>query len=399
MEELRRVFKERCGVSEPTHVVTAPGRINLIGEHIDYNGLSVFPMALDRRVTMLFSVRNDRRVRVFNVVERYAPVDFFMSSQIEPYPHGAWGNYVKAAAQELALYHGGMNGIDAVLRSDIPVAAGLSSSSALVVAAALSLLHANTVFPERSVLMDLLANAERYVGTRGGGMDQAICLGAVDGAAARIDFDPVRLTATEVPGDWRFVVANSLVEAEKSGSARAAYNERTQECGEALAMVVEELGLTGTVGSYRELLARFSAERVLQCARAALPDTLRRRFTHVVTEAARVSSAQRAMAAADAETFGHLMSLSHASLRDDFAVSGPELNELTEIAVASGAKGARLTGAGFGGCIIALCTSDSVAAVLGALQTKFYLARGFSGTLEDKLFVARPGGGAVVVEV
>jgi len=371
----------------------------LIGEHIDYNGLSVFPMALDRRVTMLLRARDDSRVCVFNLDGRYRPLDFIISSPLEPYADGEWGNYVKAAAQELTHQYGGMVGFDAVIRSDIPKAAGLSSSSALVVAAAVALIEVNDLSLDRSELMELLANAERYVGTRGGGMDQAISLGAVEGTAARIDFHPVRLTTTEVPSDWRFVVANSLVEAEKSGAARDAYNERTRECREALSLVVDQLGLTATVNSYPALLAGVSAERVLDAGRTALPGTLRKRFRHVVTEAARVSNAEQAMCAADADTFGRLMSESHASLRDDFAVSSPELDALTEIATNAGAKGARLTGAGFGGCIIALAASDAVNNVLGAIETRFYSARGFVTAPEDKLFVARPGGGAQVVEL
>ena len=399
MEALRQTFREQFGQRTPTHVVTAPGRINLIGEHIDYNGLAVFPMALDRRVTMLFGVRDDAVVRVHNLDRRFAPLAFAMSSPIEPYPRGEWGNYVKAAVHELTLHHPNLHGFDAAIRSDIPVAAGLSSSSALVVASALALIHANELSVDRAELMDLLARAERYVGTRGGGMDQAISVGAVEGAAARIDFNPLLLTPTEVPGDWRFVVANSLVEVEKSGSARNAYNERTRECGEALALVAEGLGLTGRASSYPALLAAVSLERALAAAQTGLPDALGRRFRHVVTEAGRVTRAERAMRVADLDVFGRLMSESHRSLRDDFEVSAPELDELTEIATTAGAVGARLTGAGFGGCIIALCSSVTVDDVLSDLWERFYSIRGLSGPSDEVLFTARPGGGAAVREL
>jgi galactokinase len=399
MEELRQVFVEQYGPVEPTHVVTAPGRINLIGEHIDYNGLAVFPMALNRKVTMLFRARDDARVRVRNVNGRYAPLDFTISSPLEPYADGEWGNYVKAAVQELLVFFPDLVGFDAAIRSDIPMAAGLSSSSALVVATALALIQTNDVSVGRGELMDMLADAERYVGTKGGGMDQAICVGAVEGTAARIDFDPVRLSTTDVPGNWCFIVANSLVGAEKSGAARDGYNQRTLECKEALRLVVDRLGKIGEVDSYPKLLDEIPVENVMAAAHAVLPGLLDKRFKHVITEATRVAQAERAMARADAETFGRLMSESHTSLRDDFGVSGPELDELTELATAAGAAGARLTGAGFGGCIIALCTSDTVDDVISALEKHYYSKRGVANKLQDLLFVARPGGGAVVREV
>ncbi len=399
MEELKQLFIEQYDSAEPTHIVTAPGRINLIGEHIDYNGLSVFPMALDRRISMVLRARSGKRIRVFNMDERYPPLDFAISSSIEPYADGEWGNYVKAAVQGLSALGADLKGFDSVVLSDIPVAAGLSSSSALVVATAFALVEVSDMAVARNEFMELLAKAERYVGTEGGGMDQAICVGAQDGAATRINFDPIRLRATPVPRDWRFVVANSLVEAEKSGAARDAYNQRTRECREALVMVVGELGMIDEVDSYPELLAKVQVEQIMTAAQGALHGTLARRFMHVVSEAVRVLRAERAMLDSDTDTFGRLMSESHRSLRDDFKVSGPELDELTEIAIHGGAEGARLTGAGFGGCTIALCTADTVDGVVNALQEQFYSTREFPQNPNDVLFVAQPGGGARVREL
>jgi galactokinase len=399
VEELRQAFKEQYAPAEPTYIVEAPGRINLIGDHIDYNGLPVFPMALNRRVTMLFRTTTDKRIRVFNADARYPPLEFTISSSIEHYADGEWGNYVKAAVQELLAHFLELRGIDAVIQSDIPVAAGLSSSSALLVATAVALIEASGMAMERRKLMELLARAERYVGTEGGGMDQAICLGAKEGTATRIKFDPIRLKTAAVPDDWRFVVANSMVEAKKSGAARDAYNKRTRECREAFTSVIGELALMDEVDSYSQLLARVPVEEILVAAQVALPETLGRRFMHVVSEAVRVLRAERAMRESDAETFGRVMSESHRSLRDDFEVSGPELNELTAITTGAGAKGARLTGAGFGGCVIALCTTATVSGVRRALEKQYYSGRKLTGDLKDLLFVARPGGGATVREL
>jgi galactokinase len=279
------------------------------------------------------------------------------------------------------------------------VAAGLSSSSALVVAAAYALIETSNIAVERDKLMDLLAESERYVGTRGGGMDQAICVGAKSGHATKVGFNPISLKPTPVPESWSFIVANSLRSAEKSGAARVAYNLRTRECREALVLVAGELGLIDEVDSYPKLLGTVQVEHIMTAAQTALSGTLASRFLHVISEAVRVLRAERAMMESDAQTFGRLMLESHRSLRDNFEVSGPELNELVELAVSCGAEGARLTGAGFGGCVIALCKADSVGQVMSALESGFYSTRELPGDLNNSLFVARPGEGARVREL
>src|SRR2546423_11093679 len=217
----------------PVHVVRAPGRVNLIGEHIDYCGLPVLPMALRRSVRLAFQPRADCETRLVNRDPRFAPSAFAVTERIAAAPAGDWGNYARAAAQAVAQRFPDLRGVDALVESDLPIAAGLSSSSALVVAMALALLHANRMTAAPLELMELLGRGERYVGTAGGGMDQAIILGARAGCASRIDFHPLRLTPTAVPGDWQFIVAWSLVHAEKSGAARQAYNERTRQGGQA----------------------------------------------------------------------------------------------------------------------------------------------------------------------
>lgn len=374
-----------------------PGRVNLMGDHIDYNGLAVLPMALQRRVSILYGERDDAGVRIASTAEGYAPREFELTSRIEPYKTGDWGNYAKAAAQGLVERFEIEHGFDAVVHSDIPVAAGLSSSSALVVAFALAILHANDHEEvERLELAELLAEAEHYVGTRGGGMDQAICLAARRGSASRIDFDPLRLTAHPVPPEWNFIVAFSLVPAQKSGAARDTYNARTLECREALTKVTDALGIAERVDSYPALTRRRRVRDLLRAAEPALDEIQIRRFRHVITEAERVRKAEKALAGYDLRGFGHLMSASHASLRDDFNVSSPELDELVEIATRAGAAGGRLTGAGLGGCVVALCPQDRVDKVLKRLKSRFYDTREYEGPLDDQLFVAAPSGGAEV---
>ncbi|HEX7051912.1 MAG TPA: galactokinase [Longimicrobiales bacterium] len=407
LDALRRAFADRFGPAAPAFLVRAPGRVNLIGEHIDYNGLSVFPMAIQREIRVLVRPRDDVMVRVANLDPAFPPRSFQIGPEIEPYPPGDWGNYLKAAARELARRHDVRRGVDAVVASDLPPAAGLSSSSAMVIAAALALLHADGRSVPALELAESLTEAERYVGTRSGGMDQAIVLGATPGTASRVDFGPLRLTPTPVPPDWTFVVAHSLVRAEKSAAARDAYNRRTRECGEALAAVCRALAEVEAAGTpvdptarslhtYPRLADALPLDRLLALADESLDDVLRRRFRHVVTEAARVRDAERAMAAGDAERFGRLMLESHRSLRDDYEVSAAALDELVERAVEAGAHGARLTGAGFGGCVVALCDAARADPVLAALAEGFYRPRGIDGEPGGHLFVARPVGGASV---
>ncbi|HEX9486485.1 MAG TPA: galactokinase [Gemmatimonadales bacterium] len=378
------------------HVVRAPGRVNLIGEHIDYCGLSVFPMALRRSVRIEFSPRSDREMRLANRDPGFAPSAFAVSESIPPGPAGDWSNYARAAAQALAQRFPGLRGIDALVESDLPIAAGLSSSSALLVAIALAIMHANGVTMASLDLMELLARGERYVGTAGGGMDQAIILGARAGCASRIDFHPLRLTPTAVPTGWQFIVAWSLVHAEKSGAARQAYNERTRQSDEARRLVATRIRRPGDT-TYPALLAAASVDGLLKEAGASLPQVLSRRFRHVITEGARVRQAEAAMAAGNLGVFGQLLDASHRSLRDDYEVSHPELDRLVEVAREAGAAGARLTGAGFGGSIVALCRVERAAEVVSALREKFYAPRGAADDVERHVFAAEPSGGAEVM--
>ena len=398
--ELRSAFDAHFGTPAPALFVLSPGRINLIGEHIDYNNLSVLPMAIGRHVRLLVRPRADARVRIASLSAGFGAREFLLGREIPPYPVGDWGNYVKAAVQALARTHDGLHGFDAALDSTLPVAAGLSSSSALVIGVALALLGANGRTWDAVALAEEMAKAERYTGTQGGGMDQAICAGAVEGTASRVDFAPLRITPVPVPTDWRFVVAHSLSRAEKSGGAQATYNRRTVECREALSLVETRLTRGGSSGrGYRELLATYSAGELVEIGEQVLDGDLRKRFRHVVTEADRVRRAEVALRGSDLATFGTLLSASHVSLRDDYEVSSTALDELVAIADAAGAAGARLTGAGMGGCIIATAPARDVEGVLDHLRTEFYVPRAPAGPLGDHLFLADPAGGARVVEL
>jgi galactokinase len=376
--------------------VRAPGRVNLIGDHVDYNGLQVLPMALKRHLSVLYKERDDKNVRISSTELQFGEREFALSESIDPFENGDWGNYVKAAAQGIAQGFEVERGFDAVVHSNIPTAAGLSSSSALVVASALAILHTNDVWVDQMELAELLAESEHYVGTRGGGMDQAICLAARRHSASRIDFNPLRLTAHLIPPEWHFIVAFSQIRAEKTGAAGDVYNARTEESLEALTRVIEAEGLAEQVDSYPALLAAKPVPDLMRTAVAVLDERLARRFRHIVTEPHRVSAAERALIAYDLKGFGRLMSESHRSLKDDFEVSCAELDELVAIAEHAGAAGARLTGAGLGGCVVALSPEKRTKKVMKALADRYFSKRELAGDLADQLFIAEPSAGAVV---
>jgi len=394
---LRAQFAQSYGDPPPTLLARAPGRVNLIGEHTDYNGLPVFPMALQRNVAYLVRPRADARVRLVNREARYGAREFEIERAIPPFEQGDWGNYVKAAAQMLATRFPLRRGFDAAVDGNVPLAAGLSSSSATLVGALLALMRINQVELPLPELQELAAQAERYVGVAGGGMDQAISLGGRAGHALVIDFHPVRMQPTPMPGDWRFVVANTLVMAEKSGAAREAYNARTRECREALARFLAHPSAAGLPTSYYGLVHGVPLEGLLTLAGQALEGELQKRFRHVVSEGARVEEARLAMLRGDARAFGRLMDASHRSLREDYEVSSSELDQLVAIAREAGALGARLSGAGFGGCSVALCLEREAPRVVEALARRYYAARpAFSG---EALFIAEASDGARVVEL
>ena len=382
--------------SVPTHFSRAPGRVNLIGEHTDYNGLPVFPMALQQEIQVLFRPRPDQEVRVANVDPEFGIRSFHLAAGISPGPTGDWGNYLKAPCQALARQFQGLRGMDALVSSSLPVASGLSSSSALVIAMGQALLHSNGLSMPPLELAEEMARAERYTGTRGGGMDQAISVAARAGHASRIEFHPLRMFETPLPPPWRFAVAHTLARAEKSGAAQRAYNQRTRECRAALETLEPAFSQIPGPLTYPGLLAALPVAELLETGAHRLPGTIFRRFRHVVTEADRVYRAEAAMRKGDLHRFGELMNDSHESLRVDYEVSSEELDTLVALAREAGAAGARLTGAGFGGCMVALTNGEGAQALVETMAEGYYRKRAFPERLQEVLFVAEASDGASV---
>lgn len=373
-------------------VAWAPGRVNLVGEHIDYHGLSVLPMALRRGVRLRFRPIRERRVVLTNSDPAFPPRDFPLDGALEPGPPGDWGNYLMAGALTVLQSHGVETGIEGEVNSDLPPAAGLSSSSALVVATALALLNANGKRWDPLELADALAQGERFVGTAGGGMDQAASLNGVEGHALRISFGPLAVEPVPFPSDWTVLVAHSGVRAEKSGPAQVAYNQRRE--GSARALTELSLAVAGEVVAPVRLLEAHPLEELVERCRA-VPGPGGSWAVHALTEAGRVASAVEALGGGDLAAFGSLLDASHASLRDVYGVSHPRLDALVEAAREAGAAGARLTGAGFGGCVLAVCRSGAAEGVLEGLARA---QAAMDPPPELAPFRARPGGGARILE-
>lgn len=396
-QQMHDRFLREFGRGGELRLVRAPGRVNLIGEHTDYSGLPVFPIAIQKDVAILFRPRRDREVHLVDLREKYGRRDFNLSSKIEPYPTSDWGNYVKAAAQTITDRFGGLTGFDAVISGEVPPAAGLSSSSAMVVACALTFIASNEIAYDRNELMDLLAVGERYVGTQGGGMDQAICLGGQRDSAVKIDFFPLSLDPVPIPAGWSFVIAHSLSVASKSGEVRHKYNQRPIECRQALETLNRRANRSDQPWTYSQWLKQTPLDGLLLLIEDALDPLERSRFRHVVSEGSRVEEARTALLADDINRFAELMCQSHRSLRDDFEVSSPELDLLVERALSFGALGARMTGAGFGGCIVALCKTGEVAGFMDRLESEFYAPHPETHLYPAHLLIAQPVEGAEVL--
>jgi galactokinase len=339
---LRDRFHERHG--RPPRLFAAPGRVNLIGEHTDYNDGFVLPMAIDRAVLVAAAPRPDRVVRVQSIdVGEEIEIDL---DRPGPPRRGSWIDRVEGVAQALERRGLRLGGADLILASDVPLGAGLSSSAALEVAVGLSLWTLAGAEVDRVALALAAQAAEHdYVGIRCGVMDSMIsALGAADSALL---IDCRSLEATAVPlalADHVIVVCDTRVTHDLASSS---YNDRRAECEHGVDIIRRR---APAVRALRDVsLADFEQLAV------DLPEPVRRRCRHVVGENARTQDAAAALRAGDLVRFGRLMGESHRSLRDDYQVSCPELDLLAEVAVATpGVLGGRMTGGGFGGCTVTL---------------------------------------------
>ncbi|MFL5687552.1 MAG: galactokinase [Chloroflexota bacterium] len=340
-------------------VVRSPGRVNLIGEHTDYNEGFVLPAAIDLELRIAYLPADDRRVELTRLDS--GERDGFELG-VPRAKSDSWIDYVAGTAWALDEAGLPLTGLRGIIASTLPPNAGLSSSAAIELASAWAMLHEAAPMVEPFTLAQICQRAENgYVGVQSGLMDQFAEACGVEGSAVLLDCRSL---------DWRPIAlpeAVSLVVLH-TGSARhlggSAYNERRRQCEAAVEALAED---SPRIRSLRDV-----SMETLEAARDRLEPTAYARARHVVAENGRVVAAVAALAAGDLDAVGRLFAESHASLRDLFEVSSPELDAMVEIATAvDGVIGARMTGAGFGGCTVNLVRPEAVAALRTAVLDRY----------------------------
>ncbi|MGQ9730945.1 MAG: galactokinase [Candidatus Zipacnadales bacterium] len=340
-QEMSRVYDTAAAL-----VAAAPGRVNLIGEHTDYNDGYVLPVAIDRIVVMAAVPRRDKRVRLWSVNFRQEAE--FSLYEIARDPQAPWSNYVRGVAWAFQKAGYRLCGMDAAIVGNVPIGAGLSSSAAIETVAAYvfeRLGGFSLAGPQRARLCQQAEN--EFVGMRCGIMDQFISSLGQRGHALFIDCRDLHYHHVPLPKDTAIVVCDTRVSRDLVSSA---YNTRREECEQGAQL----LG----VRALRDV-----SLRTFQGKEMELPEPIRRRCRHVISENERVLRAMKALERGDLQAAGTLMNESHESLRDDYEVSCRELDVMVAAAQAvEGVYGARMTGAGFGGCTVNLVALEAVEA-------------------------------------
>ena len=372
----RRVAAE---LGADARLFRAPGRVNLIGEHTDYNDGFVLPAAIDREVLMAIKPRGDRQVVLQSL-------DFAGSSRfsLDEIAHDAaqpWSNYLRGVCQVLEEAGYPLRGAEVIFGGDVPIGSGLSSSAALEVATATAFLAlADHTVPGEEVARLCQRAENTFVGTRCGIMDQFISALGQAGRALRIDCRSLAYQTYPVPSGAKLVIGDTAV---RRGLATSEYNTRRGQCEEGVARLQAVLpGITAL---------RDVTPAELEAHQALLPEMVYRRCRHVVTEDARVLEAVQVMEANDLARLGALLNASHASLRDDYEVSCAELDAMVAIARQQpGVYGARMTGAGFGGCTVSLVAEEHADAFVAAVAPAYQQATG----LAPHIYVCTASAGA-----
>ena len=358
-DEVKSVFARAFG-AEADIVAAAPGRVNLIGEHTDYNQGFVLPAAINRGTTLAGSLRGDRRVELY--AASHAEKTDFSLEDLRPDPSCRWADYFKGVADRLQKGGIALKGCRAVIAGDLPQGAGLGSSASLEVAAAFLLLElSGASIPDVELIRTAQAAENEFVGVQCGIMDPFASHLGKAGHALLLDCRSLEHRWAPIPRGLKILVFDSGVKRTLAGSA---YNERRSQCGE----VVQRL--SKAVPGLRSLrdLSRCDFEQ----HQGLLDPVLLKRCRHVVCENQRVLDLEAALRDHRLERAKALMEESHASLRDDYEVSCAELDLLARVAgKLPGVFGSRMTGAGFGGCTVNLVAEESVGEVARAVEAAY----------------------------
>ena len=378
---LRETFRDIYGGA--ARLYRAPGRINLIGEHTDYNDGFVMPVAIDLYVWVAIAPRNDRKLVVRSVNFPGEVTIDIEENDAQARRH--WSDYIQGVAVMLLRAGHHLQGANILIRGDVPVGAGLSSSAAIEVATALALLEGSGGRVDRVELAKLCQRAENeFVGARVGIMDQFVSSCGQAGQTLLLDCRSLQYRLLPLPRGVSLVICNTMVKHEHSSSG---YNQRRAECEEGVRL------LRGWLPQVRAL--RDVTEQDLARHAAELPATIRKRCRHVVRENARVCDAVTEMENGNLSAFGRLMQESHQSLRNNYEVSCPELDLMVELAgKQEGLYGARMMGGGFGGCTVNLVRSGAAAKFGDKVASAYENATGIA----PEIFVTSAADGASEVQ-
>lgn len=379
-EKLFQAFREQFGC-EPEYLVRAPGRVNLIGEHTDYNDGFVMPLAIERATWLALRCRSDGRVVLHSA--DFGDVEELDLGSLDKEENGRspWVHYLRGVVWSMSLEFSQLDGWEGISMTDIPIGAGLSSSASFELAVAGAFAAAGELEWDAKRMAVICHKAEvGWVGVNCGLMDHLASAQGIAGYALLIDCRSLESEPIPMPPGVLVVVLDTGKPRTLAGSA---YNERRKQCEEAARV----LG----VNSLRD-----ASVEMLEVARSAMDSVIYRRARHVITENDRTRQAAAAMKEGNSSTLGGLMVKSHESLRDDYEVSCRELDAMVECALAApGCVGARMTGAGFGGCAIALVAENALETFLAEVIQAYQSATG----IEPKLYASAATDGVEVTTV
>ncbi len=382
---IKSEFARRFGAGAKVHLARAPGRVNLIGEHTDYNDGFVLPMAIEPQVLIACRSRDDGKVRIASSAFSNEIVEFSIQGKIER-GEPKWSNYARGMAAELLAAGIPLVGMDALLTNTLPVSSGLSSSAATLVSIGTALLATAGLTMEPSRLALIAQRAEHeYALVPSGIMDQTIVAGGKAGHAMLLDCrDLSRQFIPIDPNEIKIVIANTMV---KHDNSAGEYAKRRKECE---AGVEHFKRSTAEIKSLRDV-----SMTQLELAKGNLDDVIFRRCRHVISENSRTLDFAAQIGKKNYEVAGEDMVASHKSLREDYEVSSAELDFLVEQSMkCKGIYGARMTGGGFGGCIVALAQPRAVENLAETLRNTY--AKEFG--LVPEVFASDPMNGASVIE-
>jgi galactokinase len=370
-------FRARFGGAP--QIYRAPGRVNLIGEHTDYNDGFAMPAAIEFYCWVAAGAREDRRLSIYSE-EFSAAAEADLSSGVSQ-PSKTWSDYPVGVALQLEQAGFRLRGANLLIESEVPMGAGLSSSAAIEVATALALAEQSGCSPDRVQLAQLCRRAENeFVGARVGIMDQFVSLNGQKDHALMLDCRSLSFESLLIPDSVKLVISNTMVKHELASSE---YNRRRADCEEAVRRLAEVLP---GIRALRDV----SLEK-LQQHRATLPDVIYKRALHIVTENARVLDSAEALRSGDIVRFGKRMAESHCSLRDMYEVSCRELDLMVDLAYQQrGVYGARMTGGGFGGATINLVEAPRA----GEFKEKMAKAYQRETGLVPQIYICKPAEGA-----